>query len=122
MEITLRATGPHNSMEQHTPVCICCCSCSYHVNASGLWPFVFYSLATVYVYQQSAPSLLQQLAAVTITSAMRKDSCEGKARDLSDVLSHSAVQGASCSACYFTCLRTGGRTENINLDVKAAFM
>lgn len=57
---------------------------SYHVNDSGLWPFVFYSLATVYVYQQSAPSLLQQLAAVTITSRMRRDSCEVKAGDLSE--------------------------------------
>lgn len=83
---------------------------------------MFYSLATVHVYQQSAPSLLQQLAAVTITSAMKKDSCGGKARDLSGALS--AVQGASCSPSYCTCLRTGGRTENINLEnyVKAVFM
>lgn len=47
----------HNSTEQHTQACVCCCcSCRYHINAPGLWPFVFYSLATVNVYQQPATS------------------------------------------------------------------
>lgn len=77
-----------------------CCSCRYHVNDSGLWPFVFYSLATVRVYQQSASNLLHRRAAVTITSGMRKDSCEWKAWDLPTALSHSAILGASCSP-YF---------------------
>lgn len=107
----LKSDGPQNSLEQHTR--ICCCSCSYHVKASGLWPSVFYSLATVHVYQQSAPSLLKQLAAVTITSGMRKDSCEGKAGDLSRALSHSAVQEASCPLCYCTCLKEVEGLQNL---------
>lgn len=62
------------------------------------------------------PSRLQQLAAVTITSGMRKDSCEWKAGDFSRALSHSAVQRASRSLWYFTCPKRDGRSAEINLE------
>lgn len=100
-------------------------SCSYRTNASGLWPLVFfYSLATVHVYQQSAPGLLQQLAAVTITSGMRKDSCAGGRPEICPKrFPIRAVQRASCSPCYCTCLEGGGKTRRMDLDhyVKAVF-
>lgn len=66
----------------------------------------------------------RSVAAVTITSGMRKDSCEGKAGDLSRALSHSAVQGASCSPCYCTRLKRrkkGGETLTWKLS-QAVFM
>lgn len=40
--------GHQSSTEPHTQAC--CRSCFYHVNGSGLRPFLFNSLATVCVY------------------------------------------------------------------------
>lgn len=55
-----------------------CCRCGLYQRRLGGCGLPFYSLATRSVYRQG---LLEQLAAVTITSGMRRDSCEGKARE-----------------------------------------
>lgn len=108
-EIASSVRGDSSSAEQHPQHVSAAASITERLQ--GLRPSLFSSLATRSVYQQG---LLEQLAAVTITSGMRPDSCERKARDLSRSFSHSLFQTASC------CLKWGERSYNLKDSVKTA--